>query len=211
MSMRLIASFLTLIAVFAAWASPARAHPHAFFTTTTEVRYAADGAVTAVRHSWRFDELTSAYFMGDLPARPNGQYTQDELTGIARTQVEALKQVDYYTYIRTGGRRTPAEEFGEAGEYSVEFKDGIMTLNYTVQLKQPLKSKQFTFEVYDPTFYIAFDFAGGTIKLVGAPADCRVNAQRPARSAQTPMSESMFGGNSNYGLMFSSPITVQCP
>ena len=209
--MRLTVACLTLIAAFSAWTAPAKAHPHAFFTTTTELRYGEDGAVTAVRHAWRFDEMTSAYFMGDLPKRPNDEYTQEELTGIARTQVEALKQVDYYTYIRTGGRRSPAEEFGEAGEYTVEFKNGVMTLFFTVQLKRPLKAKQFSLEVYDPTFFIAFDFAGGTIKLVGAPADCKVNSQAPAKSAQTPMSESMFGGNSNYGLMFSSPITVECP
>ena len=53
------------------------------------------------------------------------------------------------------------------------------------------------------------------IKLVGAPADCKFDYQRPndgAANAQA-MGEDNFlaGGNSNYGAMFANKITVKCP
>jgi ABC-type uncharacterized transport system substrate-binding protein len=79
-----------------------------------------------------------------------------------------------------------------------------------------VKPKALALEVYDPAFFIDFKFADNEpIKLVGAPAACRMKFQRPndGTAATQKLDEQNFmnGDNSNYGAMFANKITVDCP
>ena len=83
-------------------------------------------------------------------------------------------------------------------------------------LKTPVKAKELALEVFDPAYFIDFKFAEkDPIKLVGAPAACRMQFQRPSdgtANAQKLGEQSFLSGdNSNYGMMFANKITVQCP
>ena len=42
-------------------AGPARAHPHVWVTTQSEILFAPDGSVTGVRHAWTFDDMFSVF------------------------------------------------------------------------------------------------------------------------------------------------------
>ena len=44
--MRLFAACLSLLAALAVWTQPALAHPHVWVTSTSELIYGADGAIT---------------------------------------------------------------------------------------------------------------------------------------------------------------------
>ncbi len=89
-------------------------------------------------------------------------------------------------------------------------------LHFTLPLKTPVKSKVLALEVFDPTFFVDFKLADKEpVKLVGAPAACALDFQRPndgAASAQG-IDEQTFtnGPNSNFGAMFANKITVTCP
>ena len=79
-----------------------------------------------------------------------------------------------------------------------------------------MKAKELSLEVFDPSFFIDFKLADkDPIKLVGAPAACRMTLQRPndgAASAQKLDEQTFTGGdNSNYGAMFANKIMVECP
>src|SRR5690242_5392278 len=53
--------FRFLLAVaFVGLAGPALAHPHVWITMKSEVVVGPDGAVTAIRHHWAFDDMFSA-------------------------------------------------------------------------------------------------------------------------------------------------------
>jgi ABC-type uncharacterized transport system substrate-binding protein len=59
-------------------------------------------------------------------------------------------------------------------------KDTVLTLHFMLPLKQPVKAKDLTIEVYDPEFFIDFSFAAkDPAKLVGAPAHCKLTVGRP--------------------------------
>jgi ABC-type uncharacterized transport system substrate-binding protein len=211
--MRLTAVCLALIAALGTFAQAAEAHPHVWVTSTSQLVYGADGAITGIRHAWKFDEMFSTYAVQDIQPKTKGVYTREELAPLAQVNVDSLKDFDFFTFARAGGRSAPKEEFLTPTDYFLEFKDGSLILNFTLPFKAPLKAKQFTVEIYDPTYFVGFDLSAEPIQLVGAPADCKANVHRPGKTPQAPLSEKMFesGANANYGAMFSNRMTVECP
>jgi ABC-type uncharacterized transport system substrate-binding protein len=210
--MRLTAACWTLIVALVVGTVPARAHPHVWITSTSELVYGADGAITGIRHSWRFDDMFSTYAVQDIQPKTKGVYTREELAPLAQINVDSLKEFDFFTFAKTA-RNSPKEAFLDPVEYFLEYKDGALILNFMLPFKSPLKTKQLALEIYDPTYFVGFDLAADPIKLAGAPADCKTIVQRPGKSTQAPLNEKMFesGANSNYGALFTNRISVDCP
>jgi ABC-type uncharacterized transport system substrate-binding protein len=211
--MRRLAACLALLAALIMWMQPAQAHPHVWVTSTSELLYGADGAITGIRHSWRFDDMFSTYAVQDIQPKTKGVYTREELAPLAQVNVDSLKEFDFFTFARTGGKSSPKEAFLDPVDYFLEYKDGALVLNFTLPLKAPLKARQLAVEIYDPTYFVGFDLAADPIKLVGAPAAARSSCSRPGKPTQAPISEQSFesGANANYGALFSNRITVDCP
>ena len=126
---------------------------------------------------------------------------------------KSLKEFGFFTFAKADGKK---ENFLEPMDYFLEYKDGLLTLHFTLPLKTPFKAKQLVLEVFDPTFFIDFRYAEqDPVKLVGAPAGCKMQFQRPndgTASAQK-LGEQNFpsGGNSNFGMTFANKIIVDCP
>src|ERR1700758_3982480 len=102
----------------------AEAHPHVWVTFHSEVLYAADGSMTGVRHAWTFDDMFSAYALQGIPHAKKGQYTRQELAPLAQTNVDSLKEYDYFTYARVDGRKL---KFADPVDYWLEYKDSALT------------------------------------------------------------------------------------
>mgnify|MGYP003694532731 CR=1 FL=1 len=57
----------------------------------------------------------------------------------------------------------------------------MLTLHFTLPLKAPVKAKDLTLEVYDREYFVDFSFAEkDPVKLVGAPAQCKLTVARAA-------------------------------
>jgi ABC-type uncharacterized transport system substrate-binding protein len=191
----------------------ATAHPHVWVTATSELLYAADGSITGVRHAWTFDDMFSTYALQGIESKTKGVYSHEELAPLAQTNVESLKEFGYFTFAKADGKK---QKFEEPVDYFLEYKDGLLTLHFTLPLTTPVKSRELGLEVFDPTFFVDFKYAEkDPVRLVGAPASCQTRFQRPndgAASAQT-LGEQTFtnGANSNFGAMFANKIAVACP
>jgi ABC-type uncharacterized transport system substrate-binding protein len=195
----------------------ALAHPHVWVTATSELIYSPDGAFTGVRHAWTFDDMFSTYALQGIETKQKGIYTREELAPLAQTNVESLKEFAFFTFARAGenGSRKK-QKFNDPVDYYLEHKDGALTLHFTLPLKTPIKSKQLSVEIYDPTYFVDFSLAKqDPIKLVGAPADCKMNVERPSDGTAQAQSigEQNFldGSNANFGVMFANKVTVDCP
>ena len=202
---------LALIGMFGP--TEARAHPHVWITSTSELMYAPDGSITGVRHAWIFDDMFSTYALQGIETKKKGVYTHEELAPLAQTNVESLKEFDYFTFAKADGKKA---KFEEPVDYFFEYKGGLLVLHFTLPLKTPVKSKVLALEVFDPTFFVDFTLADkDPVRLVGAPADCKFDFQRPndgAVSAQSIGEQNFLSGdNSNFGVMFANKITVTCP
>ncbi|TQF32681.1 DUF1007 family protein [Bradyrhizobium sp. UNPA324] len=194
-------------------AGAANAHPHVWITATSELLYAEDGSITGVRHAWTFDDMFSAYAVQGLESKTKGAYTREELGPLAQTNVESLKEYAYFTFARADGKK---ERFQEPIDYFLDYKDTVLTLHFTLPLKNPVKPKQLVLEVFDRSFFIDFQMAKESpVKLVSAPAGCQMKLDRPSdgtASAQKLNEQTfMSGENTNFGMMFANKITVDCP
>lgn len=207
-------SFRILLAVVIslAFALPAQAHPHVWVKATGELVYAPDGRVTGIRQHWVFDDMYSAFAVQGLKGKEEGRFTPAELAPLAKTNVESLKEFGYFTYATADGKNAA---FGDPlPDYSLDYKDAILTLNLTLPFKQPVKAKNLKIEIYDPSYFIAFEFAKeNPVRLVGAPAQCKGLVEWPReltflegkRLAQNPE------GMTNWGSHFANKILVNCP
>jgi ABC-type uncharacterized transport system substrate-binding protein len=195
-----------------AFTLPARAHPHVWVKITSELVYAPDGSVTGIRHHWAFDDMFSTFALQGLETKQKGQYSREELAPLAKVNVDSLKEYDYFTVATADGKKTPLAE--PLPEYWLDYKDEVLTLNFTLPFKQPVKAKDLKIEIYDPTYFIDFELAKQTpVHLIGAPAQCQLAVELPReltflegkRLAQNPEAAT------NWGSHFANKIMVKCP
>src|SRR5476649_781550 len=158
-------------------AAPASAHPHVWVTMKSELIYAPDGTVTAVRHAWSFDDMFSAFATQGLDAKEKGKFSREELAPLAKVNIESLKEYDYFTYATVDGVKVPMAD--PLPDYWLDYKDSVLTLNFTLPFKTPVKSKELTLEIYDPTIFVDFAWAKDSpVQLVGAP-HCKADVVQP--------------------------------
>ena len=214
--MRALLGYLLAAAMMLA-SGAASAHPHVWITATSELLYAEDGNVTGLRHSWTFDDAFSANVVHGLREKSTAAYTREELTPLAQTQVESLKNNTYFTFLSVAGERLP---FAEPVDYFFDYKDDHLTLHFTLPLKKPVKAKHVRLTIFDRSFFIDFRLANEhPLKLVGAPAGCEVWLRRSMgddrdRKLMQDASEDTFkegGANAAAGVLFIVPIEVECP
>jgi ABC-type uncharacterized transport system substrate-binding protein len=212
MKQRLLGLML-FAAVLAFGPKQAQAHPHVWITASSQVVYAPDGSMSGVRHAWTFDDMFSTYALQGIETKTKGVYTREELAPLAQTNVESLKDFNFFTFAKADGKKA---KFEEPVDYFLEYKDSALTLHFVLPLKAPVTSKQLALEVFDPSYFIDFKFEDkDPIKLVGAPAGCQMQFQRPndetAKAQRLNENNFMDGDNSNYGAMFANKILVNCP
>ena len=195
-------------------AAPAEAHPHVWITAKSEVVYAPDGSITGVRHAWTFDDMFTTYALQGLATKTKGVYTREELAPLAQTNVESLKEFNFFTFAKADGKKDeirgaggllpriqgqradaafrPAAEGAGDGEADSRWKCSIPPTSSTSSSTTRIRSSS-----------------------VGAPAACQMQFQRPnddtANAQRLNEQNFMNGDNSNYGAMFANKIMVNCP
>src|SRR3954453_20680929 len=97
---RIVAAFC----VAAAYVSPAAAHPHVWVTVTSHVIFDAKGEATGLRQAWKFDDMYSTFAVEGLPQKTKGVFTREELAPLAEVNMTTLKDSDYFTFAKIGGK-----------------------------------------------------------------------------------------------------------
>jgi ABC-type uncharacterized transport system substrate-binding protein len=94
----------------------------------------------------------------------------------------------------------------------------VLTLYFTLPLKAPVKAKDLTLEVYDREYFVDFSFAEkDPVKLVGAPAQCKLSVARPQEmNAALSQQLSQLGPDQRdpsltIGAEYANKILVKCP
>ncbi len=210
-SLRIFLAMLFAIAVIA----PARAHPHVWVTMHTELVYAPDGSITGIHHAWSFDDMFSTFATQGLESKEKGKFTREELAPLAKVNVESLKEYDYFTYATADGKQTELTD--PAPDYWLDYADQVLTLNFTLPFKAPVKAKELKIEIYDPTIFVDFSFAkDNPAQLVGAPK-CKLDVALPREMtfAEGKKLSEIPADQPNttmaWGAQFASKLLVHCP
>jgi ABC-type uncharacterized transport system substrate-binding protein len=107
-----------------------------------------------------------------------------------------------------------------AAGYYLEFnpKETVLTLHFMLPLKAPVKAKDLTVEVFDREFFVDFSLAEkNPVKLVGAPAQCKLSLLSPEQmNADLSQRLSQLGADQRdptltIGSEYASKIVVKCP
>jgi ABC-type uncharacterized transport system substrate-binding protein len=211
-----LATMIWATAIWAGLIAPAVAHPHVWISGYEQIHFNAQGEITAVTHSWIFDQMYSAFATTGL-GKNGGLATKDELAPLAKTNVESLAEFSYFTFAKVAGAKV---EFGKPINYWLEERpDKLVALHFTLPLKTPASAKKFfTFQVYDPTYFVAFSLRNkNPVDLVNAPSGCSVNVYgaNPLNAAEAKkLSEAFFANLSpgaNFGMKMASRVIVACP
>jgi ABC-type uncharacterized transport system substrate-binding protein len=205
---------LALAALLVLGATAANSHPHVWMTFKSEMVYGPNGALMAVRHVWTFDEMFSTFATQGLDKNNDGKLSREELAELAEVNVSSLKEFDYFTVAKAGGKPLT---FDPPVDYWLEYADSQLTLHFTLPVKAGTAAPgEVALEVYDPTYFVAFNFAENEpAKLVSAPAACKLEVQRSGASnrASQGLSESFFSGltaGSSFGAQFANRVIVRC-
>jgi ABC-type uncharacterized transport system substrate-binding protein len=160
----------------AAAAGPAAAHPHVFVDARSEVVFAG-GKLAAIRHIWQFDETFTQLAVTGLDANKDGKISDAELAPLAKVNVESLAMFGFFTRLAVDGADAA---FVPPSEYWLEFRNGRLTLFYTLPLKTPVAVKTATVQVLDPEYFVGFTYPdSGRVTVDGAPAGCTASFQPP--------------------------------
>ncbi len=207
-------AFAALLAGVTAAASSAKAHPHVWVTTEATILF-DKGSMVGVRHKWTFDDMYTAMAIQGLDANKDGVYDRQELAELAQVNIDGLKEFEYFTIVKLGGQRLKT---GAPAEYFLEHsKDGLLSLNFTLPFAQPVlaDAKDFGFQVTDPGYFIAFDFAKEEpVKLgPGAPVGCTAQlgaAEKDAAEAKK-LDEAFFQQlGSGFGVSLARTVSLSC-
>ena len=192
-----------------------QAHPHVWVTMQTELVYAPDGSITGIRHAWSFDDMFSTFATQGLESKEKGKFTREELSPLAKVNVESLKEFDYFTFATADGKK--AELTDPAPDYWLDYKDQVLTLNFLLPFKKPVKAKELKVEIYDPSIFVDFAFAKDKpVQLVGAPK-CKVDVMLPREmtfaegKALSQIPADQKNTTMAWGSQFASKIMVHCP
>jgi ABC-type uncharacterized transport system substrate-binding protein len=205
-----LAALLTLT-----FAGLAQAHPHVWVTMHTELVYAPDGSITGIRHAWSFDDMFSTFATQGLESKEKGKFTREELAPLAKVNVDSLKEYDYFTYATADGKK--AELTDPTPDYWLDYADQVLTLNFTLPFKAPVKAKELKVEIYDPTIFVDFSFAKEKpVQLVGAPK-CKLDVELPRemtfaegkKLSEIPADEK--NTTMAWGAQFANKLLVHCP
>lgn len=167
-------------------AQPAAAHPHVWVAVEATVSY-QDGNVRGLQQRWTFDDMYTAMAVQGLDKNGDGKFERDELAELAKVNVDGIKQFEYFTHARLNDSTL---KFAEPKDYWLEYHDNVLTLNFLLPLEQPLPAATpgFSFAIYDPSYFIAFDFAkkDAPVRLgEGAPVGCELALDAAASDADT--------------------------
>tara|TARA_R110002110_G_scaffold88766_5_gene231232 strand:+ start:5512 stop:6198 length:687 start_codon:yes stop_codon:yes gene_type:complete len=201
---------------------PALAHPHVWIDMQTDLVMGKDNSLDAITITWTFDEFYTAFAVEEFKKQPDGSFAPKDLAALLDTNLENLKEWDYFTQIKQSGKPLKLAT-AKPGGSSYDAKLGRLTVTFTVPLAQPATptpAEPVLLRIYDPTYYISIDYIKQTparipIRLTGTPATaCSYTSKIPnAESVWAGLPASAFtGADSGTGLgsNFAATVTLTC-
>ena len=178
---RLVLGGLAIALLCGTLATVAKAHPHVWITAETTVLHDHGGFV-GLSYTWTFDQDYTATAIEGLDKNGDGVYDRAELDELAKVNMDGLKEYAYFSHVFLSGRKVPV---GEARDYWLEHKGGLLVLHFTLPFMEPVpvEAKGFAFALNDPEFFIAFDLEAADAVKLGpvAPKGCAVKMTDPAQ------------------------------
>jgi len=161
----------------------AHAHPHIWIDGHLTLLFNPQGQVTALRHTWKFDELFSAFSLQGITREKNGVIPVAELNTLTDQWMQNLADPasHFFTTVAYGGKAIALQKPVQA-QSNLDTTTNQLTLSFELPLNEPLAlSKQsLEVDVNDPGYFVAFDYKGSQVLTLNeAPSTCRYSHMPP--------------------------------
>lgn len=202
------------------FANPAHAHPHVWVEMQSSLVVNASGMVSGFKVEWTFDDGYTQVATEGLDTDGDGSFSSMELEPLTKENISSLKEYEYFTVFRQKGTRLPV---GEVSEFGQVYSDGKLKLYFSVPLAQPVdpQSGSIDIKVYDPDFFIAFDYVGDQpVALEGTLANsCAMTLEELKIDTELEQTREMLSEKDkdwkpeaevDFGAMFARAVVVTC-
>jgi ABC-type uncharacterized transport system substrate-binding protein len=157
----------------------ANAHPHVFVEANLEIMRDSSGAISELRHVWRFDEMFSTTILLDFDTNGDGALEIAELEAVSQIVTESIGESNFFTEVRQAGKPV---EFNGPERIMVDYVDGQVLMFFAVIFHRPvdISDGNFKVSVSDPTYFVAMEIASeAAIQISGNGRECRADITRP--------------------------------
>jgi tRNA threonylcarbamoyladenosine biosynthesis protein TsaE len=161
----------------------ANAHPHVWIDGHLTLLFNPQGQVTALRHTWKFDELFSAFSLQGITREKNGVIPAGELKTLTDQWMQNLADPasHFFTTVSHGGKTVALQKPVQV-QSTLDTQTNQLTLSFELPLNEPLALSKLSLEVdvNDPGYFVAFDYKGSQVlTLSEAPSTCRYSHMPP--------------------------------
>lgn len=210
-----------LVIAALAWSPGATAHPHVWSEMRADIMLNEQGRAAGIHVEWIFDQGYTEAAIEGMDADKDGVYTAAELQPVVDENIKALKEFRYFTFAKANGKDIP---YADVTEYGQRINDqGRLSMIFVVPFATPidLKTANFNYKIYDPDFFIAFDYIKGeTVSAIGKlPKGCKVNVGKLAFDENIEQTRQELAEKpvdwqpeqpQDFGSLFAQPVSVSC-
>ena len=221
LSKKQIALSSGLIAAAALFSQPVSAHPHVYSDMRSDIILDEHGRAIAVHVEWIFDPGYTEAATEGMDADKDGIYTAAELQPVVTENINALKEYRYFMAAKANGKDIP---YADVTEYGQRINDqGRLSMTFVVPFATPvdLTTADFTYKIYDPDFFIAYDYIKGeTVTAIGnLPKGCVINVGTVAFDESIEQTKKELADKpadwqpeqpQDFGSLFAQPVSVSC-
>ena len=215
------AAFSLAVAIFL-WTGPSFAHPHVWADMRSQLVITDTGLITGVRVQWTTDKVYAKDALDGFTVKPDGSYDAADLAKLTAENLDALSGYGYFIFFRFNGE---VQKIGKPtdGLQTYNAKDGRLTLLFTVPLETPLDphAGTVTLKVYDPEFFIDFEYLADKPLLISKPLaqGCKAELKTVNTDAAMNQTKQMLStkdktwkpdNGEDFGGLFAQPVEVKC-
>ncbi len=92
-----------------------------------------------------------------LESKEKGKFTREELSPLAKVNVESLKEFDYFTFATADGKKAPLTD--PLPDYWLDYTNEVLDAGISpCHSRRPVKAKELKLDIYDPTIFVDFSF-----------------------------------------------------
>ena len=216
--------FAIASAVFAAGflpAGPAHAHPHVWSDMRSDLVLDDQGRAIAINIEWIFDQGYTEAATEGMDADGDGVFTSAELHPVVTENIRALKEFRYFLQTKAGGKDV---EYADVTEYLQRINDdGRLQMIFVVPFAAPvdIKTTDITYKIYDPDFFIAYEFVKeNPVAVIGdMPSGCTASIGKIEFDEQAQQTKEMLADKpadwqpeqpTDFGSLFAQPVNITC-
>ncbi len=203
------------------FSQPVSAHPHVYSDLRSDIILDEQGRAVSIHVEWIFDEGYTEAATEGMDADRDGVFTSAELQPVVTENISALKEYRYFVAAKANGKDIA---YSDVTEYGQRINDqGRLSMTFIVPFATPvdLTTAKFTYKIYDPDFFIAYDYIKGeTVTAIGnLPKGCVINVGTVAFDENMEETKKQLADKpadwqpdqpQDFGSLFAQPVSVSC-